>query len=130
MSRVPIWTSLAVLLTSTAFANGEDGLQVPDYATEVEVRDDITIQFSQVDVMVNKDPVPQIAGVTDQFGGGMVLGEVVLKEPIPMSDLKALVQTNSSTLSFQCERGGLYEVEGTRLVGGDACEIITQEEDQ
>ncbi|GLQ09374.1 hypothetical protein GCM10007913_13060 [Devosia yakushimensis] len=129
MFRVSAWASLIVLLACSAAAMGEDEAHIPDTAIEVDVSDDITIDFSQIDVMTSKDPIPLLAGITDQFGGETVLGEVELKVPIARADFDALMQARASkAMSFQCERGGLYEVEGTRLVAGDSCEMIIAEE--
>lgn len=118
--------ALLTLVASPALA-GED--EIADFALEIEVSNDLIIHFSQIDVMVSNDPVPQIAGVTDQFGE-MTLGEVLLNQPIPRAELDALAAASDKALSFQCARGGLYEVEGTRLVGGEGCDIVgAQSED-
>lgn len=127
MFRALLYTPLVMLLACSAPALAEDDAHIPDSATEVEVSDNITIHFAEVDVMTSKDPIPLLAGITDQFGGETVLGEVELNVPIARADFEAMVQT-SKAMSFRCERGGLYEIEGTRLVGGDSCDIITAEE--
>lgn len=129
MLRSPLAAFAALTLLAAPALAADD--EISDFAAEIDVSDDITIHFSQVDVMVDRDPVPQIAGVTDQFGT-TTLGEVLLNRPIARTDLDALTEATGKVLTFHCARGGLYEVEGVRLVGGERCDIVEThtEEDQ
>jgi len=124
MRTAPIFRFAAAAALLGGFpAAGQDEADLPD---PIEVREDFTLHFSQIDVMGPQDPTELVAGVTDQFlDGRKLLGEVRLKAPIAVAELKAMAREKGSTaFSFRCSRVGLYEAGKTHLVGGEDCEMV------
>lgn len=111
----------ALLPLSSAAAQDE-----PDLSEAVEVHDDFTLHFSQIDVIVPRDSLDMLAGVTDQFlGGRKILSEVRLKAPIALARLEAMArEKGSSAFSFRCGRVSLYDVRSTPIVLGEDCEMV------
>lgn len=126
MRNAPVFPSAIVatlLCVSPAPAQEE-----PDLPGPIEVHDDFTLHFSQIDVIVPRDSLELLAGVTDQFlGGKKILGEVRLKTPIALAELEAMARAKgSAAFSFRCARVGLYEAGKTHLVGGEDCEMVEE----
>ncbi len=111
----------ALLSLSPASARDE-----PDLSEAVEVHHDFTLHFSEVDVIVPRDSLEMLAGVTDQFlGGRKILSEVRLRAPIALARLEALARARgSSAFSFRCGRVSLYDIQSTPIVLGEDCEMV------
>lgn len=111
----------ALLPLSPAAAQDE-----PDLSEAIEVHHDFTLHFSQIDVIVPRDPLDMLAGVTDQFlGGRKILSEVRLRAPIALARLETLArERGSAAFSFRCGRVSLYDVRSTPMVLGEDCEMV------
>lgn len=122
-ARAALAASILAFMPAPALAQGLD--DVPDEATVLEEHSDRTLTFSEFDTFVDRDPVPQIAGVTTDFmDGETVFGEVLLDTPLPRDELQSLREAGDP-MSIHCARIRIFEIEGTVVLGGDGCDVVT-----
>lgn len=97
-----------------------------DDPIQVEVHENFTLRLEQVEVMVQRDPVELVAGVSRQFlGGQTILGEVELNAAISLAELEERTQAGEvAQMAFLCEEVTLYQVREMHVIGGESCEIL------
>ncbi|MHA6690448.1 hypothetical protein [Devosia sp. A449] len=119
--------ALVFCISVPAIGLAEDEPLIPDDAVEVEVQDDITVHFWQTDIINPTAMIADMVGVSSQFRDGeSILGQVFFKTPIPLTELEAMTSAkNSSSMSFRCDRGGLYQIEGHDVIAGVNCVLVT-----
>lgn len=126
----PVAVALVLLVGATVTALATDEPDRPENAVEIDVHDNVTIQFSETNVIESGDVISSIVGVSDQFRDGqMIIGEVFFETPMALTDLTAIALANgSSAMAFHCARAGLFQVEGHDVISGQGCVVVPGDE--
>jgi hypothetical protein len=96
--------------------------ELPDNVELVENHHNHVVTFTSVDLFHDKDPAPSVAGVTHEYQGGVpILGEVMLKSPIPRSVVKTEFDQRAP-MSFRCDVVSIIGDGAEFLLAGEGCE--------
>jgi hypothetical protein len=122
----PAFVALALWMGAAAGVLATDEPGIPENAVEIDVHDNVTIQFGETNVIESGDVISGVLGVSSQFRGGqMIIGEVFFEKPMALMELTAITAAcGSSAMAFHCARAGLFQVEGHDVISGKGCVVV------